>query len=39
MMDATARAASALRPFETRFIAQNVLYMFHLDSAIEGIEI
>jgi soluble lytic murein transglycosylase-like protein len=35
MMDATARAASALRPFETRFIAQNVLYMFHRESASE----
>jgi soluble lytic murein transglycosylase-like protein len=34
-MDATARAASALRPFETRFIARNVLYMFPAESASE----
>jgi hypothetical protein len=34
-MDATARAASALRPFETRIIARNVLYMFQSESASE----
>ena len=34
-MDATARAASALRPFETRFIARHVPYMFQPESASE----
>jgi hypothetical protein len=34
-MDTTARAASALRPFETRFITRNVLYMFQSESASE----
>lgn len=34
-MDATARAASALRPFETRFNAHNVLYMFQSESSSE----
>ena len=34
-MDATARAASALRPFEMRFYARNVLYMFSCESPRE----